>query len=292
MLVHDLLYQSARKLAEAGADAPRLNAELLLMHVWECSRIELISRSLQELPDAIVDEFDSLLARRLQREPLAYILGEKEFWSRSFRVTPDVLIPRPETEHLIEAVLKQLPDRAIPYHFCDIGTGSGCIAVTLACEFEHAQVIATDISPAALKIAEKNAVRHGVRNRMTFLAGDMLRPLTDLNAKLDVLISNPPYVSLAEMDALDQELGFEPRQALTDEADGLSFLQQLADRACEVLKHGGYLIVETGPCGLPVPPKDMVLLEELRDLAGLLRGAVYQRQASANSTLTEPGKAL
>ncbi|HKI62922.1 MAG TPA: peptide chain release factor N(5)-glutamine methyltransferase [Mariprofundaceae bacterium] len=278
MLARDLLYQSAKKLSLAGSDAPRLNAELLLMHAWDCSRIELIGRSQQEIPVEIQGRFEALLGRRLKREPLAYILGEKEFWSRRFLVTPDVLIPRPETEHLIEAVLKYLPDHMAPYQFSDIGTGSGCIAVTLACEYPHAHVIATDISPAALAVAGENAALHGVTERMTFLAGNMLKPLLDQHCELDAVISNPPYVTLAEMAELDKELAFEPRQALTDEADGLSFLQNLTAGAPACLKDGGYLLLETGPCGLPEPPAELAMLEKLPDLAGLVRGAVYQRQ--------------
>jgi len=277
MLARDLLYQSAKKLTLAGSDAPRLNADLLLMHAWNCSRAELINRGLQEIPAGIKIHFDSLLERRLKREPLAYILGEKEFWSRRFQVTPDVLIPRPETEHLIEAVLKYLPDRMAPYQFCDIGTGSGCIAITLACEYPHAHVIATDVSPAALEIAKRNAELHGVDKRMTFLLGNMLQPLSEQHTDLDAVISNPPYVTLAEMDELDEELAFEPRHALTDEADGLGFLQQLADGASAYLKNDAYLLLETGPCGLPTPPAGLVMLEALPDLAGHLRGVVYQR---------------
>jgi len=277
MLARDLLYTSAKRLTLAGSDAPRLNAELLLMHVWHCDRIELIGRSQQDVPEAIRQTFEALLERRLNREPLAYILGEKEFWSRRFIVTPDVLIPRPETEHLIEAVLQRFPDRQQAYRFCDIGTGSGCIAVTLACEYPQAHIIATDISAAALEIAEKNAAEHGVAERMRFLQGDILHPLADSRDLLDAIVSNPPYVTLAEMKDLEDELVFEPRQALTDEGDGLQFLQRIADEAPEHLKQGGYVMLETGPCGLPKPPATLTLDEEIRDLAGHLRGAVYIR---------------
>jgi len=276
MLARDLLYASAKSLALAGADAPRLNAELLLMHVWHCDRIALISRSQHEVPETIRQTFEALLERRLNREPLAYILGEKEFWSRRFIVTPDVLIPRPETEHLIEAVLQRFPERDAPYRFCDIGTGSGCIAVTLACEYPLAHVAATDISAAALQIAARNASEHGVAERMAFLQGDILHPLAGSAERFDAIISNPPYVALAEMNDLDNELSFEPRQALTDEGDGLSFLQRIVDQTPEHLKQDGYVILETGPCGLPKPPTALILDEEIHDLAGHLRGAAYR----------------
>ncbi len=278
MLARDLLYSSAKRLTLAGADAPRLDAELLLMHAWQCDRIELIDRSQQEVPDKIRQAFKALLERRLQREPLAYILGEKEFWSHRFIVTPDVLIPRPETEHLIEAMLKCFPSREQAYRFCDIGTGSGCIAVTLACEYPQAHVIATDISHAALEVARQNAASHGVTDRMDFLGGDMLSPLAGHSDLQDAIISNPPYVALAEMAELDRELAFEPRHALTDEGKGLHFLQQIVDDAPRLLKPGGYVILETGPCGLPSASDTLTLHENICDLAGHLRGAVYQRR--------------
>ncbi len=269
------LRDAARRLKAAGIETARLDAELLLMHAWGCSRVQLIQRSQDALPDAVATEAGRLLARRLQREPLAYITGEREFWSRSFRVGPDALIPRPETEHLIEAVLERFPDRDRPWRFCDIGTGSGCIAVTLACEYPQANVVATDISAPALALARQNAERHQVLHRIDFLEGDLLQPLG--KRRFDAIVSNPPYVALQEMDALDAELAFEPRQALTDEADGLRLLKALVSDAPDHLKSGGWLIVETGPCGLPPETGIMKLETTLTDLAGRLRGGVYRR---------------
>ncbi|MDQ7000421.1 MAG: peptide chain release factor N(5)-glutamine methyltransferase, partial [Mariprofundus sp.] len=125
--IRELLHDAGRRLKNAGCDAPRLDAELLLMHVWSIDRTDLIIRSGDAVPESVETSFRDLVERRCCREPLAYILGEKEFWSRSFQVTADVLIPRPETEHLIDAVLQLFPDKNGHYHFCDIGTGSGCI---------------------------------------------------------------------------------------------------------------------------------------------------------------------
>ncbi|MDX8404728.1 MAG: peptide chain release factor N(5)-glutamine methyltransferase [Mariprofundus sp.] len=276
MSVRTLLREAATKLQQAGCDAPQLDAELLMMHLWQCSRTDLIIRAHDILPTALHDTFTSLLQRRLQREPLAYIIGEKEFWSRPFRVTPDVLIPRPETEHLIEAVIARFPDRNGRYRFCDIGTGSGCIAITLAAEYPHATVMATDISPASLQVAQANAESLGVAGRMQWRHGDMLQALMPEDGPFDGVLSNPPYVSADEMHGLEAELALEPRHALTDEADGLQFLTTILRKAPQRLRQDGYIIVETGTCGLPATPTPLTLLEEIHDLAGLLRGGVYQ----------------
>jgi len=271
-----LLRQATAQLKQAGCDAPRLDAECLLMHTWQVSRTDLIVRAGDTVPEPVITAFHTLLQRRIRREPLAYILGEKEFWSRSFQVTPDVLIPRPETEHLIEAVLARFPDRNRGYHFCDIGTGSGCIAVTLACEYPHAKIIATDISEAALLIARGNAESHGVADRISFRCGDMLAALQPKDGSFDAIISNPPYVAESEMEALEKELTLEPRHALTDEQDGLHYLSAILRDAPIHLKTGGYIILETGLCGLPETPENLVYQQSIHDLAGHLRGGIYR----------------
>jgi len=271
-----LLRQAAAQLKQAGCDAPRLDAECLLMHAWQVGRTDLIIRADDIVPDSVVAAFNTLLQRRIRREPLAYILGEKEFWSRSFQVTPDVLIPRPETEHLIEAVLARFLDRNRDYHFCDIGTGSGCIAVTLACEFPNAAIIATDISDAALAIARRNAEGHGVGARITLRQGDMLAALQPKDSPFDAIISNPPYVAESEMGALEKELTLEPRHALTDEQDGLTYLTTILHDGPKHLHAGGYMMLETGLCGLPDTPKSMLFEQQIHDLAGHLRGGVYR----------------
>jgi len=277
MQLSTLLRTAAVELKQAGCDAPRLDAELLLMHSWQISRTDLIIRVAECVPEVVEVDFHALLQRRMQREPLAYLLGEKEFWSRPFRVTPDVLIPRPETEHLIEAVLDRFADRQAPLQFCDIGTGSGCIAVTLACEFPNACVVATDISTAALAIARRNAEQLGVLHRMVFRHGDMLDALAASDGAFHAIISNPPYVAATEMANLEPELAMEPRHALTDEQDGLQFLSTLVQHGSDFVQAGGYLILETGLCGLPGTPAGLVRQQVIHDLAGHLRGAVYQR---------------
>ncbi len=287
MTIRELLRRARLRLEQAGCDAPRLDAELLLMHAGRYSRIDLIVRADENVPATLTADFDALLVRRCRREPLAYILGEKEFWSRRFRVTPDVLIPRPETEHLIEAVLARFPERSRAYRFCDIGTGSGCIAVTLACEYPQAQVIATDISEPALNVARDNAAAHNVSGRMTFRHGDLLAALQAQDGPFDAIISNPPYVAEQEMAELAPELALEPRHALTDNGDGLRLLHTLLQEAPAQLRGGGYIILETGLCGLPDTPAPdaptkLCFEQPIHDLAGLLRGGVYHLQQATD----------
>jgi release factor glutamine methyltransferase len=277
-----LLTQAVADLQTCGCTTPRLDAELLLCHALDKTRSWLIAHADDVLDEIDVGTFRQLLTRRLEREPVAYITGEKEFWSRSFHVTPDVLIPRPETEHLIEAVLTHFPDTRVPCSFCDIGTGSGCIAITLACEFPQAHITATDISAAALAVAKTNAERHGVTDRIAFFQGDMFAAFDDGAIKgdlqtFDAIVSNPPYVARHEMGELEPELNFEPRHALSDEQDGLTFLRRLVDEAGDRLTPHGLLIVETGLCGLPEESNGMRLQEHITDLAGHLRGGVYSR---------------
>lgn len=275
MSARQLLADARTRLRQAGCDTPRLDAEILLMHAWNIDKARLVIRMDGQPDIELIHTFQAMLKRRQRREPAAYIIGEKEFWSRSFIVTPDVLIPRPETEHLIEAVLEKYTDRNAAYRFCDIGTGSGCIAVTLACEYPAAKVLATDVSGAALLVAQENAKRHNVEGRITFCHGDLFQPLASADGSFDTIVSNPPYVSLDEFRKLAPELTYEPYRALTDEADGLHYLRRLIEQAPAYLKQGGRLIVETGLCGLPEGSLRMHLEREILDLAGHLRGGIY-----------------
>jgi len=276
-----LILHAAARLQQAGCDAPKLDAELLLMHAWSVQRTDLIMRAHDHVPEHIQTAFHTLIQSRCKRQPLAYILGIKEFWSRDFQVNPDVLIPRPETEHLIEAMLEYFPDRLADYCFADIGTGSGCIAITLACEFPNAQVIASDISPAALSVASRNAITHHVAQRIHFRQGDMLSAINKNDLPCHAIVSNPPYVSKCEMTQLQDELFHEPRHALTDEADGLHFLHIMLQSAPEYLHPNGLLMLETGPCGLPSTPKRFIFERDIHDLAGHARGGIYRLAPSS-----------
>jgi len=276
MITRQLLLQASGQLEEAGCTTPRLDAECLLANAWSTGRTGLIARMIDEVPGNVLDRFQTLLERRCRREPLAYITGEKEFWSRSFAVNPSVLIPRPETEHLIEACLEAHPDRQQPLDICDIGTGSGCIAVTLACEFPKSHVVATDISPASIDTARHNANSMGVGDRLTFRQGNLLAALSSSDGPFDLIVSNPPYVAASEMTALEPELTFEPRIALTDEADGLQLLTRILCEGSRHLKKGGHIILETGSCGLPAPPAGLHEMRRVNDLAGHLRIGIYR----------------
>jgi len=276
MDVRTTLQKAMRCLEQAGVDSPRKDAELMLIEAWGVSQTDLIIRAKEEVPEDVISQFNQLLERRLNREPLAYILGKKAFWKDEFIVSEDVLVPRPETEHLIEMVLKYRPNQQQNYMMADIGTGSGCIAVTLAKEYANSEVIACDISDKALKVAQYNAERLGVVERMAFYQGDLYQALPR-GSQFDVIVSNPPYVSQDEMDGLEAELSFEPRFALTDEADGLTLLEKLLHDAYMHLKVGGLLVLESGLCGMPETPTTLKKLEDYVDLAGNFRGSVFQR---------------
>jgi release factor glutamine methyltransferase len=179
--------------------------------------------------------------------PLQYILGQQEFWGLEFRVTPSVLIPRPETEGLIEQTLLRFRGR--PAKVADVGCGSGCIAVALAHELPEAQIYATDISPAALAVARENALRHGMGNRIEFFQGDLMKPLSEkgLGAGLDAVVSNPPYLVDSEMNQLAPEIkAHEPRMALAAGAEGLDVITRLLPQAATLLANDGLLLLEIG----------------------------------------------
>ncbi|MBV9851517.1 MAG: peptide chain release factor N(5)-glutamine methyltransferase, partial [Armatimonadetes bacterium] len=192
MTVAKALQQSAARLAEVGVDTPGLDARLLLAWVLKAWREDLAREPERELSAREQTIFNKALALRAERRPLPYITGEQWFYGRPFKINRAVLIPRPETEMLVTAALEKCADNPAP-RLADIGTGSGCLAVTLAAERPDARIWATDLSRDALNVARKNAVRHGVAGRLTLLAGDLLAPLPP-DARLDVIVSNPPYV--------------------------------------------------------------------------------------------------
>ncbi len=242
-----LLAEGVRRLTAAGipgAEA-RLEARLLLSYATGLSREELVLRPDAALTRSDAETFHALLARRETREPLAYITGEREFYGLSFRVTPAVLIPRPETEFLVETVIGGARDQSSP-RLADIGTGSGIIAVSLAVQIPQASVFATDISPGALLVAQENARRQGCDGRVVFAHGDLLDPIRQY-APFDAIASNPPYIAPDTIDMLETEVrDFEPRIALGTHADPLHFYRRLAAEAPPLLARGGILAVEVG----------------------------------------------
>jgi len=241
--LHERIASARRTLAAAGiedADAA-LDADVLARHVLGWDRAALLVHGGDPAPPEFVERYEALITRRAGREPVAYITGVREFWERDFEVTPDVLIPRPESELIVETVLG-LVDRSRAVRILDVGTGSGCLAVSLAAELPRARVVATDVSTAALRVARRNAERHGVAGRIAWLRGDLLDPVA---GPLDIVVSNPPYVVSGE--TLAPEVGrHEPAGALYAGADGLAALRRLIPAAGPVLAPDGVFVVEFG----------------------------------------------
>ncbi len=243
MQLRDALQSAVQRLTGAGVGSPRMNAEVLMMFTLACDRAYLYAHSDRELTPDEQSRYDLALAHRSQGVPSQYITGHQEFWGMDFIVSPAVLIPRPETEHVIEAVLplaRTMPNPKI----VDVGTGSGCIALALAKELPDAEIHATEISPAALEIAEANAARHQLDSRIEFHDTDLLRGLP--HGYFDFVVSNPPYVGESEEDQVQLEVRkFEPRNAVFAGPTGLEVIAKLLPAARDVLKPpGGWLVFE------------------------------------------------
>ncbi len=242
-----LLRRATDHFQDQGIDSPRAAAEILLAHALDCRRIDLYLRFDQPVEAAERDRFRDLVRRRLHREPVAYITGVREFWSLPLAVNPSVLIPRPETECLVEAALEALPQAAPPpKRVLDLGTGSGAVVLALAKERPGHRFLATDRSPAALATARFNARRLSLEDRLEFLASDWFTPLRPSH-NWDLIVSNPPYISTATLAELAPEVAvFEPRQALDGGSEGLDCLSRLIAGAPGYLAPGGVLILEIG----------------------------------------------
>ena len=246
--VREILQKSADFLADRGVDSPALSAQLMLGKALGLTRLDLLLQSDRPLAEAELAAARELVRRRGRGEPTAYILGEKEFYGLGFSVTPATLIPRPETEHIVEEAEAAFP-RDGELAFADLGTGSGCLAVTLAVRFPKARGLAVDLSAEALAVAKGNAAQHGVGERLSFVQGDFadLAGLGVGQGSLDLIAANPPYVSEAEYAAASPEVrDFEPRGALTPGPSGLEAIRALAPAARAALKPGGWLLLEMG----------------------------------------------
>lgn len=250
MTVAAALAGSLPRLTAAGVDTPRLDAQLLLAWTLKARREDLARD-----PDRVLDArerviFAKAVSLRALRRPMPYITGEAWFYGRPFKINRAVLIPRPETEGLVAAALARCRGVAGP-RLADIGTGSGCLAVTLACERPDARVWATDLSPDALKLARKNVVRHGTEGRVTLLPGDLLGPLPS-GIALDIIVSNPPYIAEAEVSGLQPEVrDYEPALALSGAGDatgrdGTALHRRLLAEAVTCLRPGGWIVLEVG----------------------------------------------
>jgi release factor glutamine methyltransferase len=243
-----VLMESARFLLGAGIESPQIDAEVLLRRVLGIERAELYSTLDEPLNTDRQLQFQEMLLRRAGREPVAYITGRKEFWSLDFIVTRDVLIPRPETELLVEVGLKRLAhfvDK--PPLILDLGTGSGVIAVCMAKERLDAGIYAVDISAAALEIARTNVKRHGVSDRVHLRQGDLFAPLGAKTRSFDLIVSNPPYIRTGEISLLEPEIReWEPTTALDGGVDGMDIYRRIIGEAHEYLAPGGHIVLEIG----------------------------------------------
>jgi release factor glutamine methyltransferase len=240
--IRDVLDWATQDFSARGIESARLDAELLVARALGIDRIGLYLDLHRPLQEAERSAIRPLVARRRDREPVAYILGHRDFFGRRFEVTPDVLIPRPDTETLVEHALAQIPKDA-PSRVLDVGTGSGAIAVTLASERPAARITATDISKAALEVAGRNAAAHGVQDRITFEHVDLLRA----SSPYDVIVSNPPYIARTEVETLQEEVrDHEPDTALFGGEDGLDVIRRLLDVARPAVEAGAHLLIEVG----------------------------------------------
>ncbi len=245
-----LINWSTKYLEQKGVGSPRLNAEVLLSHLLGIERVELYLKADQSLNQTRFANFKSLITRRGHREPLQYLTGRQEFWSLDFKITEGVLIPRPETEILVEEAAKILGKEQSSIsqpRILDLGTGCGVIGISLAKEIGSAWILATDICESALGVARENAARHQVEEKILFLCADLFNPLKDNHLCFNLIISNPPYIPSGGFNQLEPEVrNFEPRQALNGGEEGLEFLCRIADQADKFLLPGGWLLLEVG----------------------------------------------
>jgi len=245
MTIRELISQATMQLDDAGIPSARLDAEVLLAFCLNCDRLELIKNPERVLNEDERMSFHEFIARRLRCEPVAYITGRKAFWSFTLEVNSDVLIPRPDTEVIVEEALAVFNAQPVDQpRILDIGTGSGAIALALAAEIPGAQITATDVSVAALTVAKKNALALGLEHSITFLHGDLFAPV---RGTFDLIVSNPPYIGADEYEILPAGVkDFEPRQALFAGKTGLEFYENLIYQAKKHLKEKGWLLLEIG----------------------------------------------
>ena len=257
-----------------------MSARLLAEHLLGWSRERLLADGAGSEPDDFERRYEAVVARRAAREPLPYITGEREFWGLALEVTPDVLIPRHETELIVEAALDLHPDPTQAIRGVDLCTGSGCVAVAIAYERPAADLLATDISEAALTVARRNALRHGVANRVRFEQGDLMQ---NVGGVFDLIVANPPYVRAGDRPALQPEVREEPDVALFSGPEGLDVTRRLIADAPARLRSGGHLIFEFG-LGQEIEIEQLVgqspsltLIGMRRDLQGIARTAIATR---------------
>lgn len=276
--VDGLLRWANDYLIRENVPSPYVDAEYMLAHVLGCRRKDLWVYPDRVLTEPEREQFNTCIERRSRREPLQYIIGEVEFRGLLFKVNKDVLIPRPETELLVDEVVNGVGKKEVTV--LDLCTGSGCIAVSIANELAESRVYAVDISEGAIAVARENAGRHGVEERITFLIGDLFTAIDALNlkGKIDIIVSNPPYVSKKEMEELQPEIkDYEPASALFGGEDGLDFYRRIIRESPFYLSSGGYIVMEMGYSqsgsikDLFEKEKVFMGIEVKKDLAGIER---------------------
>lgn len=277
MTIAEVLKDAVLRLAAAGLKEAQKDARLLLSFAVGRPKEFLFAHPEYELSEAEKNSFDDAVRRRESHEPVQYITGRTEFYGLEFTVSPAVLIPRPETEILVEHAVDQLRGKAAP-RICEVGVGSGCISIAMLSELPAAAVIAVDLSPDALDIARRNAERHNVLDRLDLRLSDVFDSVAE--DSLDAVVSNPPYISLDEIAGLDSEVrDFEPKIALTDGADGLVVIRKIVEDSYHKLAAGGVLFMEIGHCQsesvrtLLSPEKwfDVRLFTDLQSIPRVLR---------------------
>jgi release factor glutamine methyltransferase len=274
--IPDLLRGAIERLRAAGVDSPRADARILLAHALGVAPTAIFTLSLPKQEGEVLSFFDSLLTRRIAREPVAYITGHKEFWSLDFDVGPGVLIPRPDTETLIEQLLAHLPDRAAPLDILDLGTGSGCLLIAALHEYRNARGVGIDSSDAALGWARRNVGKHGLENRATLLAEDFAR----VSGVYDVILSNPPYIPSTDIAGLEPEVRLhEPHAALDGGPDGLEAYRALGPILRRLLKPGGLALLEIGIGQGEAVSRllDLEIIGIMPDLAGISRVVIGRK---------------
>lgn len=280
MTVAEALRQAERRLRTAGVPDPAWDAEALLRHVVGWDRARVVSEGQAPLPPEAEERFLALVTERARRRPLQHLTGTQHFWRHEFKVTPDVLIPRPETELIVEAALDLLTDLRNPV-LVDVGTGSGCIALSLAAERPDAIVHAIDVSTAALDVARENARRLGLETRVSFHLGDLLDPVAGRERRIDLVASNPPYVDRADSVAPEVR-DHDPGVALFPPGDRFSVYRRLAPQARRLLRRGGWLVVEIGQgmdseAAAICEGAGLRVVKVLRDLQSIPRTLVARR---------------